>query len=46
MKTFKQLTESRPASDYTVMNTQDDDEEATTLKPRSKGEEDFANKHS
>ena len=46
MKTFKQLTESRPASDYTVMNTQDDDEEATTYKPRSKGEEDFANKHS
>ena len=45
MKTFKQLTESRPASDYTVMNTQDDDEEATTYKPRSKGEEDFANKH-
>tara|TARA_Y100001972_G_scaffold53213_1_gene65127 strand:- start:98 stop:718 length:621 start_codon:yes stop_codon:yes gene_type:complete len=44
MKKFKDLYE-RPAADYTVMNTQDDDEEATTYKPRSKGEEDFANKH-
>ena len=34
-----------PAGDYTASLTQDDDEEATTLKPRSKGEEDFANKH-
>ena len=34
-----------PAADYTKSLTQDDDEEATTYKPRSKGEEDFANKH-
>ena len=34
-----------PAGDYTKSLTQDDDEEATTYKPRSKGEEDFANKH-
>jgi len=34
-----------PAGDFTKSLTQDDDEEATTLKPRSKGEEDFANKH-
>ena len=50
MKTFNSLRKLRegvgsPAADYTVMNTQDDDEEATTYKPRSKGEEDFANKH-
>ena len=34
-----------PAADYTKSLTQDDDEEATTYKPRSKGEEDFAAKH-
>ena len=34
-----------PAGDFTKSLTQDDDEEATTYKPRSKGEEDFANKH-
>ena len=34
-----------PAGDYTKSLTQDDDEEATTYKPRSKGEEDFAGKH-
>ena len=34
-----------PAGDYTKSLTQDDDEEATTYKPRSKGEEDFAAKH-
>ena len=34
-----------PARDFTKSLTQDDDEEATTYKPRSKGEEDFANKH-
>ena len=34
-----------PAGDYTASLNQDDDEEATTYKPRSKGEEDFANKH-
>ena len=34
-----------PAADYTKSLTQDDDEEATTNKPRSKGEEDFAAKH-
>ena len=33
-----------PAADYTKSLTQDDDEEATTYKPRSKGEEDFAAK--
>jgi len=45
MKKFKELYESSIAADYTVMNKQDDDEEATTYKPRSKGEEDFAGKH-
>ena len=34
-----------PAADYTKSLTQDDDAEATTYKPRSKGEEDFAAKH-
>ena len=34
-----------PAADYTKSLTQDNDEEATTYKPRSKGEEDFAAKH-
>ena len=34
-----------PAADYTKSLTQDDDEEATTYKPRSKGEEDFVAKH-
>ena len=34
-----------PAGDYTKSLTQDDDEEATTYKPRSKGEQDFAGKH-
>ena len=34
-----------PAADYTKSLTQDDDEEATTYKPTSKGEEDFAAKH-
>ena len=34
-----------PAADYTKSLTQEDDEEATTYKPRSKGEEDFAAKH-
>ena len=34
-----------PAGDYTKSLTQDDVEEATTYKPRSKGEEDFAGKH-
>ena len=28
MKKFKQLYENSPAADYTVMNTQDDDDEA------------------
>jgi len=45
MKKFKELYENSPAADYSVMNKQDDDDEATTYKPRSKGEEDFAGKH-
>ncbi len=47
MKTFKQLfyTEAAaaPAQDYKV--EKDDDEEVKGYKPRSKGEEDFANLH-
>jgi len=47
MKTFKQLfyTEAAaaPAQDYKV--EKDDDEEVKGYKPRSKGEEEFANLH-
>lgn len=42
MKTFKQLFES-PAQDY--KREMDDDEEVKGYKPRSKGEEAFANQH-
>lgn len=47
MKTFKELfyTEGvgSPAQDYKV--EKDDDEEVKNYKPRSKGEQDFANAH-
>lgn len=44
MKTFKQLFEGpAPAQDYN--RDMDDDEEVKGYKPRSKGEEAFANQH-
>jgi hypothetical protein len=46
MKTFKQLfyaeAAAAPAQDYKVKKASDEDEQ---YKPRSKGEEDFANMH-
>lgn len=43
MKKFSQLFSEASAKDYIVKK--DDDKEAKTYKPRSKGEEEFADKH-
>ena len=43
MKKFKDLFEDSPAKDYTPNKEEDD--EVKKYKPRSKGEEDFANMH-
>ena len=44
MKSFKEIQESgQPAADFVA--PADDDKEATTLKARSKGEQDFADAH-
>lgn len=43
MKTFKDLLNEAPAQDYVA--PKDDDEEATKYKPRSKGEQQFADMH-
>jgi hypothetical protein len=44
MKSFKDLMESgQPAADFVA--PADDDKEATTLKARSKGEQDFVDAH-
>ena len=43
MKKFKDLFEDSPATDYTPNKEEDD--EVKKYKPRSKGEEDFANMH-
>ena len=43
MKKFKDLFEDSPAQDY--QPNKDTDDEAKKYKPRSKGEEDFANMH-
>ena len=45
MKKFKQLLEAPGAPAQDNKRVKDDEEEVKGYKPRSKGEEDFANKH-
>jgi hypothetical protein len=45
MKTFKQLVSEARPQDYVPAQYQDDEEEATGYKPRSKGEEQFKDAH-
>ena len=45
MKTFKQLFEAPGAPAQDNKPKKDDEEEVKGYKPRSKGEEDFANAH-